>query len=134
MLDIGSHSTRAGYAGEDVPKCVIPTAHGYIDSDAPEGKVRKYFVGEEGANSWRDGMEVGSIMRDGLGQYNLPDELAQVRWQLVKSWGGFKGGWMGARRVEGDEAAGRGKEKDVELTNRAQPASSPLLPLLPLLR
>jgi actin-related protein len=79
VLDIGSHTTRAGYAGEDVPKCVIPTAHGYLDLAAPAaegqessvegGKVRKYFVGEEGANSWREGMEVGSMMRDGLGQY-----------------------------------------------------------------
>ena len=29
MLDIGSHSIRAGYAGDDTPKSVIPTSYGY---------------------------------------------------------------------------------------------------------
>lgn len=87
VFDIGSHTTRAGYAGEDSPKCVIPTAHGYLDVDAPTpaneegkdaimkdetkpqqtGRVRKYFVGEDGANVWRAGMEVGSLMADGIG-------------------------------------------------------------------
>lgn len=27
VLDIGSHTTRAGYAGEDCPKAVFPTAY-----------------------------------------------------------------------------------------------------------
>ena len=100
VLDIGSHTTRAGYAGEDVPKCVIPTAHGYIDGPAPQGsegaaeggKVRKYFVGEEGANSWRDGMEVGSMMRDGLGQYS--SLLAQ---KTVRSDGAHQQGCLMSR-------------------------------------
>lgn len=25
VIDIGTHTTKAGYAGEDTPRCVIPT-------------------------------------------------------------------------------------------------------------
>lgn len=70
VLDVGTHTTRAGYAGEDTPKVIVPTSHGYLDADAAEGRVRKYFVGEEGVSVWRDGMEVGSCMADGIGKWN----------------------------------------------------------------
>ena len=29
MIDIGTSSLRAGYAGDDAPKAIIPTAYGY---------------------------------------------------------------------------------------------------------
>ncbi|CDZ96816.1 Actin-related protein-Arp4p/Act3p [Phaffia rhodozyma] len=107
VFDIGSHTTRAGYAGEDTPKCVIPTAHGYLDVDgtssastikdgdttmdddtlptsvqteSKDGRVRKYFVGEDGANVWRAGMEVGTLMGDGIIQdpSSLPPLLSHA--------------------------------------------------------
>lgn len=31
MVDFGSHTTRAGYAGEDCPRVVCPSFYGYID-------------------------------------------------------------------------------------------------------
>ncbi|KAJ9112704.1 hypothetical protein QFC22_006206 [Naganishia vaughanmartiniae] len=31
VLDFGTQSTRAGYAGEEIPRCVVPTAYGYMD-------------------------------------------------------------------------------------------------------
>jgi len=78
---------------------VIPTAHGYVDEESQAeggGKVRKYFVGEEGANGWRSGMEVGSMMSDGIG------ELVFIC--LVEL-----GRWMGGRKGED------GREGGVEL-------------------
>lgn len=30
VLDIGSFHTRAGYSGEDVPRCVLPSTVGFI--------------------------------------------------------------------------------------------------------
>ena len=39
VLDIGSHSVRAGYAGEEQPKCVFPNFMGIINE--PERKT--YF-------------------------------------------------------------------------------------------
>lgn len=37
VLDIGTQTTRAGYAGEEIPRCVMPTAYGYVEVtvDAP---------------------------------------------------------------------------------------------------
>lgn len=36
VIDIGTHSTKAGYAGEDTPRCVIPSVRfhrwtGYLE-------------------------------------------------------------------------------------------------------
>lgn len=50
--------------------------------DAPDGsggKVRKYFVGEDGAGVWRDGMEVGTIMSDGVGKSRLVFDACNLR-------------------------------------------------------
>lgn len=33
ILDPGSYSTRAGFAGEDTPKSVVPTSYGYCDGE-----------------------------------------------------------------------------------------------------
>lgn len=31
VLDFGTQNTRAGYAGEEIPRCVVPTAYGYME-------------------------------------------------------------------------------------------------------
>lgn len=77
VVDFGSHTTRAGYAGEDCPRVVCPSAYGYIDEAANgdgdvemnggSGKKRKYYMGEDGLGVWRAGMEVGEFMTDSMG-------------------------------------------------------------------
>ncbi|KAI9001228.1 actin family [Trametes punicea] len=90
VLDIGSSSLRAGYAGDDTPKAIVPTAFGFIEepaasngdvtmseagapaegeqqSQAPKPKV-KLYIGQNGPSLWRSGMEVGNPMHDGLVQ------------------------------------------------------------------
>jgi actin-related protein 4 len=42
VLDPGYNTTRAGFAGEDVPKSVCPSFYGHIDSDAGP----QYLFGE----------------------------------------------------------------------------------------
>lgn len=37
MIDIGSSSLRAGYAGDDTPKAIIPTSYGYIPEPSSNG-------------------------------------------------------------------------------------------------
>ncbi|KAH9823778.1 Actin-related protein 4, partial [Teratosphaeria destructans] len=32
VLDAGSHSIRAGFAGEDTPKSVVPSQYGVLDA------------------------------------------------------------------------------------------------------
>jgi len=91
VLDIGSSSVRAGYAGDDTPKAVIPTAYGYIldpsqdtdvsmadptaaaDEAAKSGhKMAGIYVGNsEGPSFWRPNMHIGHPVTDGLSKYPL---------------------------------------------------------------
>lgn len=90
VVDFGSHTTRAGYAGEDGPRIVTPTYYGYADEASGSGSgengagaadgddpmdgekkgKRKYYFGEDGVGVWRPGMEVGNFMVDGVGEFN----------------------------------------------------------------
>ena len=82
MVDIGTSSVRAGYAGDDTPKAIIPTSYGYIPqipdgdvamADAGDGtapsKNAKLYLGQHGPSIWRAGMEIGNPLRDGLSAY-----------------------------------------------------------------
>ncbi|MBW0509451.1 hypothetical protein O181_049166 [Austropuccinia psidii MF-1] len=60
VLDIGTSTTRAGYAGEDTPKVVLPTCYGYTSAS------EKYFFGDHGPTFWRPGMEVVSPLKDSI--------------------------------------------------------------------
>ncbi|KAF9563682.1 actin-related protein Arp4p [Agrocybe pediades] len=83
VVDIGSSSLRAGYAGDDTPKAIIPTSYGFQnnppDSDVVMGdgaenaeaqqkksKFAKIYVGQNGPSIWREGMEVGNPLSEGL--------------------------------------------------------------------
>ena len=39
VLDIGSHSVRAGYAGEEQPKCVFPNCTGVLQEEGGDRKL-----------------------------------------------------------------------------------------------
>ncbi|KAF8826542.1 hypothetical protein HHX47_DHR5000050 [Lentinula edodes] len=81
VIDIGSSSLRAGYAGDDAPKAIIPSSYGYIPPSAhsDNGDVRmnetgasesvakaKSFFGHSGPSIWRANMEIGNPITDGL--------------------------------------------------------------------
>jgi len=83
VVDIGSSTLRAGYAGDDTPKAIIPTYYGYRsqppDADVAMGgttddysapkpipKIAKMFVGQDGPSIYREGMEVGNPLKEGL--------------------------------------------------------------------
>ncbi|CAD5164519.1 unnamed protein product [Musa acuminata subsp. malaccensis] len=86
VLDLGSYTCKAGYAGEDAPKAVFPSAVGSIyqagatdevkhekDSDsmydsenADKIKTRKLYVGTQALGYRRDHMEVISPIKDGV--------------------------------------------------------------------
>ncbi|OIW18835.1 hypothetical protein TanjilG_25278 [Lupinus angustifolius] len=81
VLDLGSHTCKAGYAGEDAPKAVFPSVAGAIDemdidesdnaeknsvsADKAKGK-RKLYVGSQSLGYRRDHMEVLSPYKDGI--------------------------------------------------------------------
>ncbi|KAI8080297.1 actin family [Gilbertella persicaria] len=59
VFDMGSTSTRVGFAGEDVPKAMFPTSYG-IDTN------NTYYIGDSKINTWRPNMEIKTPMEDGL--------------------------------------------------------------------
>lgn len=86
VLDPGQCWTRAGFAGEDTPKSVIPSHYGYIDGAGPDGG-RKLYFGDNDVHAVRAGMEIANPMSDGivadwdtapsLWRYALTSRLAQ---------------------------------------------------------
>ncbi|RXW25154.1 hypothetical protein EST38_g683 [Candolleomyces aberdarensis] len=82
VIDIGFSSLRAGYAGDDTPKAIIPTHYGYTpatpDADVAMGdgtdggeasnksKYANIYIGQNGPSIWRPGMEIGNPITDGL--------------------------------------------------------------------
>lgn len=108
MLDIGSSSVRAGYAGDDTPKGIIPTSYGYTEdasdeqdvsmgeakqedsapaedsnagaNPAPSSKKVKLHIGQHGPSLFRPNMQVGNPLSGGLSM-SIPFDLI---WSGVK--------------------------------------------------
>ena len=82
VLDIGSSTLRAGYAGDDTPKAIIPSSYGFVpvsrDADvsmtdagaetepALPREESKLFIGQHGPSVWREEMQIGNPMSEGL--------------------------------------------------------------------
>jgi len=60
VIDFGSHTTRAGYAGEDCPRVVCPSFYGYTEEEASSsnGATTNGASGEAAAGSNGDAMDV----------------------------------------------------------------------------
>lgn len=66
ILDSGYSSTRAGFAGEDVPKSVVPTNYGYLPS-ADEGGEPKYLFGDNSIHTPLPNLEIRNpVSKDGI--------------------------------------------------------------------
>ncbi|XP_050381391.1 actin-related protein 4-like isoform X2 [Argentina anserina] len=76
VIDLGSHTCKAGYAGNDAPTAVFPSvvgsvdefsgsADGQRDSDKRKGKHNLY-VGSEALGYRRDHMEVLPSIKNGV--------------------------------------------------------------------
>ncbi|KAK4054587.1 NuA4 histone acetyltransferase subunit [Microbotryomycetes sp. JL201] len=65
VLDIGRSSVRAGYAGEDAPKCVFPTTYATVPADAGSQDGPKYIHGI-GANLYRPNAVLSNPIIDGI--------------------------------------------------------------------
>lgn len=75
VFDIGHHSLRAGFAGEDQPKADIPSivgvltesitdnGHMEVDGVTPE---KKYFIDTTAVNVPRKGVETTTYLKDGM--------------------------------------------------------------------
>lgn len=81
VFDVGHHSFRAGYAGEDSPKAEIPSQVGVVtelvenclmevDGQTPSSD-KKYFIDTVSVNVPRKGMEMTSFLKDGMGTFSF---------------------------------------------------------------
>lgn len=73
VIDIGSHSVRAGFAGEDCPKCVFPTHFGSqtidemeVDGEDGTKQTKKLHFGSNTLLIPRKDTEVVTAMADGM--------------------------------------------------------------------
>jgi len=65
VLDPGYSTTRAGFAGEDVPKSVIPSYYGSIPSDS-SSKGRKHLFGDNSIHNAFPNISISNVMsKDG---------------------------------------------------------------------
>lgn len=100
VVDLGSHSCKAGYAGEDAPKAVFPSVVGCIEQtslteavkaegeaeemktgvklgESEKGKPkRNLYVGTQALGYRRDNMEVVPAMKDGaVADWEIVDKI-----------------------------------------------------------
>ncbi|KAL0697881.1 hypothetical protein Bca4012_054003 [Brassica carinata] len=105
VVDLGSHTCKAGYAGEDAPKAVFPSGSSHVfrkvvgavdgveamDVDVDSSKTnsnsedsksekdkgkRKLYVGSQALNYRRDHMEILSPIKDGIvSDWDLVDNI-----------------------------------------------------------
>lgn len=73
VLDVGTYQVKAGYAGEDAPKFICPTAVGVggevagsPDQNGMDIDERQFHTGSNALETHREGMEVVSPFKDGL--------------------------------------------------------------------
>ncbi|KAM0752722.1 Actin/actin-like protein [Meredithblackwellia eburnea MCA 4105] len=64
VLDIGSYTTRAGYAGEDCPKTVFPTTFATVPPSTPDGTPS--FVHGNNVHLWRPHAIHSNPISDGI--------------------------------------------------------------------
>lgn len=86
MLDPGSYSIRAGFAGEDAPKSVVPSYYGVLNADSEP----QYLFGENAIHNPTPGMDIKnpfnseSVVEDWdvaskLFEYTITSRLTGVR-------------------------------------------------------
>lgn len=71
VVDIGSNTTRVGFAGEDTPRADIPSVVGIvenkvIDGEGKENLEKKYYLDTTYINAVRGNMELKTFLQDGM--------------------------------------------------------------------
>lgn len=81
VLDVGSVSIRAGYAGQDTPCHVLPSWVGITDAQMDiEGQDRpsRYVVGDSALNLSRENLEIRPVYQQGrIVDFDLYENLIQ---------------------------------------------------------
>jgi actin-related protein len=74
VIDFGSHTTRAGYAGEDCPRVVCPSFYGYTEEEASSsnGTTTNGAAGAEAAaGAGGDAMDIDGTAPSATGSKKM---------------------------------------------------------------
>jgi actin-related protein 4 len=117
VLDPGYATTRAGFAGEDAPKSVIPTYYGLVASDAANGSGAgggHAVFGDNAVHEPRPRMEIRNPLAGGGADDWVADWDAAARlWEHAMT-----SRLTGPRRPRrGAAAAGKKEDGDVEMAD-----------------
>ncbi|GAA5965870.1 hypothetical protein JCM8115_000728, partial [Rhodotorula mucilaginosa] len=64
VLDIGSHAVKAGYAGEDAPKAVFPSAYAAVPN--PDAPASASYIHGNSAHLYRPRASIHNFVQDGI--------------------------------------------------------------------
>ena len=70
MVDFGSHTTRAGYAGEDGPRVIAPSFYGYKEVESGGASASGTNGNTNGAGDGDDPMDGGEKKEESSGDNN----------------------------------------------------------------
>lgn len=65
VVDVGSLNVRAGYAGDDLPRFIIPSAVGKHESNMEVEEKGRYVVGDSGLGIARNNLGIQPVYRQG---------------------------------------------------------------------
>ncbi|KWU41964.1 Actin/actin-like protein [Rhodotorula sp. JG-1b] len=66
VLDIGSYAVKAGYAGEDAPKAVFPSAYAAVPTSTPDAAASASYIHGNSAHLYRPHAAVHNFVQDGI--------------------------------------------------------------------
>jgi actin-related protein len=96
VLDFGSYTTRAGYAGQDLPMCDFPSVIGVVeelvdkqdamdDGFSEPSKKNKYFIDTVNIKTPRKNMNLQSYIKDGQSKHpNAHSHKSQMSFTSFK--------------------------------------------------
>jgi actin-related protein 4 len=96
VLDAGSSSTRAGWAGEDTPRVVIPSSYGWLPGDVELEAAQT----SNGHANGRDAME--GVETNGNTESAATDDRAPTTKKAMSDWEQQKRRAENRRRFLGD--------------------------------
>ncbi|KAL9649846.1 hypothetical protein ABK040_009659 [Willaertia magna] len=78
VVDIGSYTTKAGFAGEETPKALVPSVVGIEYDGQEKSKIKDYYIGNKEISYVRPYMEIESIYDIETGELNNFDHVERI--------------------------------------------------------
>ncbi|CAG9327045.1 ARP4_2 [Blepharisma stoltei] len=77
VLDIGNHTTKAGYAGDAVPKAIVPSYVGIIENPNQMDLESKDILTGDRINKYQDYMKIEQLFAEGRDKYEKIEQICK---------------------------------------------------------